>query len=785
MAEENPLFSDPFFSQPILSAPTAEQRRSLADQMAETTAELPPPPTGREIAEDVFKSGVAGAGRGFVGTVKGGLGSVESFFGKDVPELARAGALAAQEKLDFISPAERAQRSAQPLFSGLTPEQEAGKAAPFSGLPTYKGVTEDFKDSAESRSFPFMSYESKTTPGKITNTALEYGMQGLPGGVRGLAGRMVTGMGAGAGSEIAALSAQDPSEVAYNKVVGSLAGAGAGAVGSSIASKIFTGLRTMVAPGTAAERELVDMIAQDIRRGQGGMTMEQMREALSRGAPVTIMDVAGPETRKRLGVLAEKSPSAEDAGGRYNEFLRERAQGSADRVSEGITSVFGKPINAPQSKEMAEVAGKQQRDEVYDLVRDPSNTAAQAVDQSAFQTLLERPVFQKAMRDAEVSAKNLPDYDIRPPQRTPGVAATETQFLQTPQGLRELPGTPGVREQITRGNLSYWDQVKRELDGAREQAQRSGDKVSEAAAISAKQELLRSLDTIPGYAKARGVAVETFGAQDAPQAGYNFFNRMDAFKRSDASKAFESMSDGQKELFREGFAHRLNELAGEGRVADLAKRFQQPAFRDRAIMVLGPERYSQINATVLSENLLSKAKQLQFIQQSRGIGSASLTGAAGAALGDVMLFGGQLGASPEQLLKLAAGAVVGATGKVAMNAMERRIASNVLPLAVSTDPQSIAKLAAMIQASPATAQVLNKFTTALSNTISASESADRAAGGRVGRANGGRVGVDVEADALIRAAERSKKDFNKTTEPLLNTPDNHIAKALEVANRAI
>jgi hypothetical protein len=61
----------------------------------------------------------------------------------------------------------------------------------------------------------------------------------------------------------------------------------------------------------------------------------------------------------------------------------------------------------------------------------------------------------------------------------------------------------------------------------------------------------------------------------------------------------------------------------------------------------------------------------------------------------------------------------------------------------------------------------------------------RAAGGRAGRATGGRVGVDVEADALVRAADRAKKDFNRTTEPLLNTPDNHIAKALEVANRAI
>ena len=61
----------------------------------------------------------------------------------------------------------------------------------------------------------------------------------------------------------------------------------------------------------------------------------------------------------------------------------------------------------------------------------------------------------------------------------------------------------------------------------------------------------------------------------------------------------------------------------------------------------------------------------------------------------------------------------------------------------------------------------------------------RAFGGRVGRATGGKVGVEVEADALVRAAERSKKDFNRTTEPLLNTPDNHIAKALETANRAI
>lgn len=782
MAEENPLFSDPFFSQPMLSAPSEEQKRSLSDQMSEATKELPPPPTGREVAEDVFKSSVSGAGRGFTGVVKGGLGSVESFFGKDLPELARAGSLAAQEKLDLISPAERAQRSAQPLYTGLTPEQESGRAAPFSGLPTYKGVTEDFKQSAESRSFPLMSYEPKTTPGKIASTAAEYAMQGVPGGIRGAAGRIVTGAGAGAGSEIAALSAQSPEDVAYNKVVGSLIGAGAGAAGVGIAGKLVGGIRTMVAPGSVAERELADMIAQDIRRGQTGMSIEQLQEAMARGAPVTIMDVAGPETRKRLGMLAEKAPAAEDAGGRYNEFLRARAQGSADRVSEGIASAFGRPINAPQSKEMAEISGKQQRDEVYGLLRDPSNTAAQSVDQTAFAGLFNRPVFQKAMKDAETSAKNLPDYDIRPPQTVGGVKSRGTGVLD--ESGNEIM-TPASGGRVVPGNLAYWDQVKRELDNAISMAERSGDNVEKAAAVAARQELLKSLDQIPGYAKARGVAVETFGAQDAPQAGAKFFNNMDVFKRSEAQRAFNDMTEGQKELFREGFVHQMNEVARNGRVSELAQRLQQPAFRDRAMMVLGPERYAQINATVLSENLLSKAKQLQFIQQSKGILPASVTGAAGAAAADVMLLGGQFGATPEQMLKLAAGAVAGATGKVAMNAMERRIAANVLPLAVSTDPQDIQKLARLIQSSPATAQVLNKATTAISNTVSAYENAERADGGRVGRATGGRVGADVEAEALIRAAERAKKNFNKTTEPLLNAPDNHIAKALEVANRAI
>jgi hypothetical protein len=62
-----------------------------------------------------------------------------------------------------------------------------------------------------------------------------------------------------------------------------------------------------------------------------------------------------------------------------------------------------------------------------------------------------------------------------------------------------------------------------------------------------------------------------------------------------------------------------------------------------------------------------------------------------------------------------------------------------------------------------------------------------ATGGRIERREGGRVGIDHSARAasLVRAAEAAKKQESKTTEPLLQAPDEHIVKALSLANEAI
>jgi hypothetical protein len=59
-------------------------------------------------------------------------------------------------------------------------------------------------------------------------------------------------------------------------------------------------------------------------------------------------------------------------------------------------------------------------------------------------------------------------------------------------------------------------------------------------------------------------------------------------------------------------------------------------------------------------------------------------------------------------------------------------------------------------------------------------------GTRPGRAAGGKVmSAEAHADRLVGMAERAKNMLGKETKPLLNTPDEHVAKALEIANRHI
>jgi len=107
MSETNPLLQDPFFSEPILRKTPEAGSRPLTELIGESQVDLPPPPTGREIAADVGKSLVSGGAKGLAGTMIGAPGSIETFVAKDIPEAVRSGAAYLGEQADLISPEQR------------------------------------------------------------------------------------------------------------------------------------------------------------------------------------------------------------------------------------------------------------------------------------------------------------------------------------------------------------------------------------------------------------------------------------------------------------------------------------------------------------------------------------------------------------------------------------------------------------------------------------------------------------------------------------------------------
>ena len=56
---------------------------------------------------------------------------------------------------------------------------------------------------------------------------------------------------------------------------------------------------------------------------------------------------------------------------------------------------------------------------------------------------------------------------------------------------------------------------------------------------------------------------------------------------------------------------------------------------------------------------------------------------------------------------------------------------------------------------------------------------------RTGRATGGRIGRGMTSQMLIAAVERAKAEGQKSTESILEQPDEHVVRALKVANENI
>jgi hypothetical protein len=656
-----------------------------------------------------------------------------------------------REKLGIpVSPEDRASQEARAQsMSGLLEERR--EKGPFGGIPggerlyakapTSEEVNKAINPYAEKAFGVGPEMKPRTPQEAIVQEGLSLAGGNWMGPFKGLAKRMATGVAGGAASE------------------------GAGQAAHGTAWEIPARLTGMVAGSKFAQPVL-------------------------NAAETVAKSVTPMGAREKLaGVLSDPLAESSAAARRMaqTEGIKDVAAEFPARMRGFVQNVTGVDARGPAFQARLEELGKAERQRVYDAAR--ATPAAQAIDDAPFAALRERPIFQEAEAAAKENAPNLPAWDLRAPETVKGTPYKEARWEQTDRGFREVKEVQAVPDKVVPGNLQHYDETKKQLDSIIEQASRSGDKPKLAAAMDAKDELLKILDPlIPEYKAARGIASDTFKAADAPQAGARFLTTHDLYGTQEFIDAFKTYTPGQQQAFEVGLLHQLEEDIVKN--PDLiAKRFiKNPDLMEKLSLVFGKETAQAIRGKALSENLLQQANKIRAditkAEQSAAVSGSALKKGAVAGTGILGLsalqenlpmvanFLATHGVPQAAQILGAAGAATVAGGAYAMNKVEQRIANQMVALAKKNDVASFTKIANMMDDYPG---VYNKV---LGPLMVISEEAEKRAGERPARASGGAVN-------LMALSKAAKKQVTQSTEALLNESDDTVARALEVANKHI
>ena len=110
-------------------------------------------------------------------------------------------------------------------------------------------------------------------------------------------------------------------------------------------------------------------------------------------------------------------------------------------------------------------------------------------------------------------------------------------------------------------------------------------------------------------------------------------------------------------------------------------------------------------------------------------------------------------------------------------------------LRMASDPSQMGSLTNLVNTNARYRQALEALQPALNNAVARQAAASNAEAPdeRPTRASGGRITSHhrAKAQALINAADRAKKAHNGNTKPILDMPDEAVAKALSLADQAI
>lgn len=437
----------------------------------------------------------------------------------------------------------------------------------------------------------------------------------------------------GAAARAPTLGARTVQGLKTGAVVGALAGAGEGTdltdrasrattgavVGSAIGAAAPAAVETVVRTGRGlvnaatpvtntirglrdvdaeAGRRVVGAVERDIRAGDAGIVPAELVASRNAGGPAAIMDMGGEITR---GLARSAGNTSPEGRGTLNRTINDRFETQGPRTAQLIDRMFGGVADTEAQRTALQEAARRTNAPAY--ARAHREPAAQAMWDEGFEQLMQAPVFQEAARNATRTSANRAAHEGFTPVRRPfefhdADSLTPRYTLRTDdRGNRVLP------------NLGFWDSVKRNLDDKINSLQRAGENSAARDAQQLRSALVSHLDElVPSYQAARQGAARFFGAEDALDAGAQFV-RLNA-NTTEARRNFARMNPAEQDMFRQGFASRfLDDLnRAPDRRSVLNWIGNAPAAREKLEMVLGPQRWREMEAHLRTEGVMDLAR---------------------------------------------------------------------------------------------------------------------------------------------------------------------------------
>jgi hypothetical protein len=498
------------------------------------------------------------------------------------------------------------------------------------------------------------------------------------------------------GAAYGAISGAGEGNDALDRIENSAAGAALGAAGAAAAVPVGAALsgaarrtydaitgpvRGLLDPEKEAAARVLRSLRADapqIEAGRAlGMTPTGYAAATQAGDPTMLMDVGGAHTKALLRSAANVSPEARNI---LESATNDRFVSQSGRAANTIRNLVTGGANAAKTRAQLEAEYESERGFAYKTAYAAGDTP---INSPELERLMGSRSVTAAMKDA---AEHGNDRAI-----AEGHGGFNAAVETTPDGrVTFRPGPNGVP---TYPNLQFWDSAYRSLRDSASAAFRAG-RNSEGSSLGALANSLRSeLDRlVPPYAKARGVASQFFGAEDALDAGakaVNYKGNLGPLKQTLAR-----MGPAEREMFQEAYADTLaSRVEAMSDRTDVTNRlFNSPQDRAKIDAVFGQSGTRALEAYIRRESIFDYARKA--LGNSTTVRQMIEAGLAGGAVGSY--FGGTHGALEGAALGALGGShskfgAARAVARQAVGYVDRNVAKRVAELLTSNDPSQLQK----------------------------------------------------------------------------------------------